>query len=312
MLAYGWMDLRKQLLTIFILFITIQHRNIHMIKNFLKDKFLITKLRNRFIPSVQILQRQLFHQYSEMTKKGETLSLTDTGFRVYSQFEEDGKLLFVFSVIGMSNKTFVEIGSDDGVNSNSANLYFNFGWHGLFIDGNPKSVKRGVKFFNKYPHPWYYKPKFVCAKVTRENVNDLIEGAGYSGEIGLLSIDIDGNDYWVWDAITVIDPQVVIIETHNEFGMNNIVVPYDPDYSYPGKNPDYHGASPVAMNKLAQKKGYRLVGANELGFNFIFVKKGLADKELPEVSVESVLTHPSAKEAYKKFEAIKDWEYLEG
>jgi hypothetical protein len=78
----------------------------------------------------------------------------------------------------MSNKTFVEIGSDDGVNSNSANLYFNFGWHGLFMDGNPKSVKRGVKFFNKYPHPWYYKPKFVCAKVTRENVNDLIEGAG--------------------------------------------------------------------------------------------------------------------------------------
>jgi len=281
-----------------------------MIKNFLKDKFLITKLRNRFIPSVQILQRQLFHQYSEMTKKGETLSITDTGFRVYSQFEEDGKLLFVFSVIGMSNKTFVEIGSDDGVNSNSANLYFNFGWHGLFMDGNPKSVKRGVKFFNKYPHPWYYKPNFVCAKVTRENVNDLIEGAGYSGEIGLLSIDIDGNDYWVWDAITVIDPQVVIIETHNEFGMNNIVVPYDPDYSFPGKHPDYHGASPVAMNKLAQKKGYRLVGANDLGFNFIFVKKGLADKVLPEVSVESVLTHPSAKEAYKKFEAIKDWEYL--
>ena len=282
-----------------------------MIKNFLKDKFLITKIRSRFNPSVQITQRQLFHQYSQMVKKGDPLPLNETGYRVFSQFEEDGKLLFVISLIGMNNKTFVEIGSDDGVNSNSANLYFNFAWHGLFIDGNPKSVKRGVKFFNKYPHPWYYKPKFICAKVTRENVNELIESAGYSGEIGLLSIDIDGNDYWVWDAITTIDPQVVIIETHNEFGMKNIIVPYDPDYSYPGKHPDYHGASPVAMNRLAQKKGYRLVGANELGFNFLFVKKGLADKELPEVSVESVLTHPSAKEAYKKFEAIKDWEYLE-
>ncbi len=270
------------------------------------------KIRNRFIPSVQILQRQLFHQYSEMTKKGEALSFNDTGFRVFSQFEEDGKLLFVFSVLGMSNKTFVEIGSDDGVNSNSANLYFNFGWHGLFIDSNPKSIKRGVKFFSKYPHPWYYKPKFVCAKVTRENVNELIEDAGYKGEIGLLSIDIDGNDYWVWDAITTIDPQVVIIETHNEFGMNNIVVPYDPNYFYPGKHPVYHGASPVAMNRLARKKGYRLVGANDLGFNFIFVKNGLANKALPEVTVESVLTHPSIKEGYKKFEAIKDWEYLEG
>ena len=221
-------------------------------------------------------------------------------------------MLFIFSIIGMNRKTFVEIGSDDGVNSNSANLYFNFAWHGLFIDANPRSIKRGVKFFNKYPHPWYYKPDFVCSKVTRENVNELIEGAGYSGEIGLLSIDIDGNDYWVWDAITIIDPQVVIIETHNEFGLNNIVVPYDPEYSYPGKHPIYHGASPVAMNKLANKKGYRLVGSNELGFNFIFLKNGLADREIPEVSVDSVLTHPSLGEAYKKFEAIKDWEYIEG
>ncbi len=283
-----------------------------MFKNFLKDRFLITKIRNRFIPSVQITQRQLFHHYCNLAGSGRLPELKDTGYRVFSQFEEDGKLLFIFSVLGMTHKTFVEIGSDDGVNSNSANLYFNFGWHGLFIDGNPKSIKRGEKFFSKYPHPWYYKPKFLCSKVSRENVNDLIEGAGYKGEIGLLSIDIDGNDYWVWDAISVIDPQVVIIETHNEFGMENIVVPYDPDYFYPGKHPVYHGASPVAMTKLAEKKGYRLVGANDLGFNFIFVKNGLADNLIPEVRVESVLTHPSAVEAFRKFEPIRDWEYLEG
>ncbi len=283
-----------------------------MIKNFLKDRFLITKLRNRFIPSVQISQRQLFHHYAELACKDELPAFSETGFRVFSQFEEDGKLLFIFSVIGMDIKSFVEIGSDDGVNSNSANLYFNFGWHGLFIDGNPHSIRRGRKFFSKYPHPWFYKPKFVCDMVKRENVNQLIEGAGFKGEVGLLSIDIDGNDYWVWDAIEVIEPRVVIIETHNEFGMNNIVVPYDPEYFYPGKHPVYHGASPVAMTKLANRKGYRLIGANELGFNFIFVKKGLADKLLPEVSVESLLTHPSTIEGYRKFEAIKDWEYLEG
>jgi hypothetical protein len=231
---------------------------------------------------------------------------------VFSQFEEDGKLLYIFSVIGMDNKTFIEIGSDDGVNSNSANLYFNFGWHGLFIDGNPSSIKRGERFFRKYPHPWYFPPKFACAKVTRENVNDLISREGFSGEIGLLSIDIDGNDYWVWDALEVVTPQVVIIETHNEFGMNNIVVPYDPGYHYPGKHPVYHGASPVAMNKLAQKKGYRLVGANEYGFNFIFIRNGIADNLIPEVSVESLLQHPLSKEAVKKFDEIKDWEYLEG
>jgi hypothetical protein len=283
-----------------------------MIRHFLKDRFLITKIRNRFQPSTQITQRQLFHYYRDSLRKDEVPSLSDTGFRVFSQFEEDGKLLFLFSIIGMDNKTFVEIGSDDGVNSNSANLYFNFGWYGLFIDGNPKSIIRGRKFFGKYPHPWFYKPKFVNANVTRENINGIIKNAGIEGEIGLLSIDIDGNDYWIWDSIEVINPKVIIIETHNEFGMNNIVVPYDANYVYPGKHPVYHGASPVAMNNLAKRKGYRLVGANELGFNFIFVKNGIADKHIPEVSVESLLIHPSVKEGYKKFEEIKDWKYIKG
>lgn len=282
------------------------------IKNLIKDNFLIFKIRDRFNPSVQINQRLMYLNYREQMQSSKVPLLKETGFRVFSQFEEDGLLLFIFSVIGMENKTFIEIGSDDGINSNSANLYFNFGWNGLFIDANPASIKRGKKFFSKYPHPWFFPPKFCCSKVTRENINDLILKSGISGEIALLSIDIDGNDYWIWDAIKVAEPKVVIIETHNEFGMRNIVVPYDPNYFYPGKHPLYHGASPVAMTNLAIKKGYRLVGANELGFNFIFIKNGIADELIPEVSVESVLQHPSNIEGCKQFEEIKDWEYLEG
>jgi hypothetical protein len=281
-----------------------------IIKNALKDWFLIFKVRDRFSPAVQIGQRALCHQYRSLLGEGKLPTFGETGFRVFSQFEEDGKLLFIFSIIGMNTKTFVEIGSDDGVNSNAANLYFNFGWRGLFVDGNAGSIKRGKKFFAKYPHSWLYQPTFICAKVTRDNVNQLITESGLSGEVGLLSIDIDGNDYWVWDALTVIQPQVVIIETHNEFGMENIVVPYDPDYAYPGKHPVYHGASPKAMVGLARRKGYRLVGANELGFNFFFVRNDLAADELPEVGVESVLQHPSVKEGYSSFEPIKDWEYV--
>ena len=281
-------------------------------KNKLKDKFLITNIRNRFNPSTQITQRQLFHQCQDYAKQGNFPKLTDCGFRVFSQYEEDGKILAIFAAIGMKNKTFLEIGADDGVNSNSANLYFNFGFTGTFIDGNPKAVKRGKKFFSKYPHPWMHAPQFICDIIKTKNINALVEKSGLKGDIGFMSIDIDGNDYWIWDALKVVTPDIVMIETHNEFGLKNIVVPYDENYMYPGKHPIYHGASPVAMTKLAEKKGYRLVAANELGFNFIFIKKELAVDLIPTVSVESLLQHPSNIEAQKRFEPIKDWEFLEG
>lgn len=283
-----------------------------MLKNFLKDKLYVLKVRERFSAATQISQRQLFNQYQVWKKEDKLPAIADTGFRVFSQYEEDGKLLFILSIIGMQNKNFIEIGSDDGINSNCANLALNFGYHGLFLDGNPKAIKRGRKFYSKYPHPWMEAPKFTCDLVKTENINQLIKDANLSGDIDVLSIDIDGNDYWIWDAITEVSPNVVIIETHIELGMRNIVAPYDPNYFFPGKHPIYHGASPIAMVNLAKKKGYRLVGANDLGFNFIFVKNGMGDNELPEVSIDSVLWHPSVKECFKKFEPIKDWKFVEG
>jgi hypothetical protein len=279
------------------------------IKHIVKKYFLYFWIKERFAPALQISQRQLFHYYSDCAKMKEVPSVSETGFRVFSQFEEDGKLLFIFSVIGMTNKTFVEFGSDDGVNSNSANLFFHHQWTGLFMDGNPRAVERGKRFFTRIPHPHNPPPQFVCTKINKENINKILYEANVTGEIGLLSIDIDGNDYWVWDAIEVIKPQVVIIETHNEFGFHDIIVPYDPEYVYPGKHPVYHGASPVAMTKLGNRKGYRLVGANELGYNFIFVKNGLADDLIPEVSVASVLQHPANVEAIKRFKEVENWEY---
>ncbi len=279
-------------------------------KDFLKSRFYILKVRDRFSPAVQIGQRQLFVKYLRWASKNELPPLKDAGFRVFSQYEEDGKILLILAAIGMQNKTFVEIGSDDGINSNCANLVLNFGYHGLFLDGNPTSVKRGRRFYSKYPHPWMYPPTFKCTKVTAENINELVTEAGLKGDIDVLSIDIDGNDYWVWKALEAVSPNVVIIETHVEFGMKDIVVPYDPNYFFPGKHPVYHGASPIAMVKMAKKKGYRLVGANDLGFNLIFVKNGLGEEHLPEVDVATVLTHPSVKESWKRFEPIKDWEFL--
>jgi hypothetical protein len=278
-------------------------------KHILKKYFKYYKVRGRFDSSIRKEQITLMQRYQ--TFAGTQIpKIEDTGFKLFSQYEEDGKLLFLFSLLRMSNKTFVEFGSDDGINSNTANLYFHHDWNGLYIDGNERAISRGRYFFKNHRNMSGRPPRFVHAKITAENINDLISSAGIKGEIGLLSIDIDGNDYWVWKAIDVVSPQVVIIETHNEFGMNDIVVPYDPDYFFPGKHPDYHGASPVAMTKLANHKGYRLVGSNELGFNFIYLRNDLLIDEVPEVSVESLLQHPSNKEVQARFEAIKDWEYV--
>ena len=256
--------------------------------------------------------RQIYHYYQESAKRGSLPPIKDTGLRVFSQFEEDGILLYLFAAIGTSNRVFVDIGSGNGINSNCANLAINFGWHGLFIDGSEDNIQQGREYYSHHRDTYAYPPKFVQAIVQREDINEIIANAGFRGEVDLLSIDIDGNDYWIWDALTVISPRVVIIETHVEFGLNNIVVPYDKDYMYPGKHPVYHGASPVAMAKLAQSKGYRLVGANNYGFNTIYVKNGHEDNLIPEVSVEEILKHPRNQESYKLFEEIKDWEYVRG
>jgi hypothetical protein len=268
------------------------------------------QLQAKNSPQVKVNQRLLYHFYCQTIRQGQTLPLSDTGFRVFSQFEEDGILLYIFAALGVSQGTFVDIGAGDGINSNCANLAVNFGWRGLFIDGNPANIAKGRAYYAANPDTWAYPPIFVQAFVRRENVNELISTNGYSGAIDLVSIDIDGNDYWIWDALTVVEPRVVIIETHIEFGLQSIVVPYDENYQYPGKHPDYFGASPVAMVKLAQEKGYRLIGANAYGFNTIYVKNGIGEDILPAVSVESILQHPRNQERQKRFEGIKDWPYI--
>ncbi|MGC8604822.1 MAG: hypothetical protein ACP5VS_14225 [Desulfomonilaceae bacterium] len=206
-------------------------------------------------PGVKITQRHLMELWKDAAESGKIPSVFDTGFRIYSQFEEDGILLFLFSALGEKNRIFIDIGSADGVNSNCANLAINFGWHGLFVDRNPANIARGQEHYAAHPDTFLFPPKFACHMITSENINEIILSYGFKGEIDLLSIDVDGNDYWIWDAIEVIQPRVVIIETHIEFGYHNIVVPYDPNYVYPGCHPDYHGTSPAAMVKLAEKKG---------------------------------------------------------
>ena len=266
--------------------------------------------RHQLSASVQLQQKQLALHYLACKETNTLPPIADTGFKVFSQFEEDGYLLYLFTLIGHGKKTFIEIGANDGINSNCSNLCIHFGWSGLFFEGDARLIKRGKRFYSKHPTPYHPKPVYQQAFITRENINQLIEKHGLAGEIDLLSIDIDGNDYWVWDALTQVNPRVVIIETHVEFGMHPIAVPYDANYMYPGKHPAYHGASPAAMQKLAQKKGYRLVATNELGINHIYLRNDLAADLVREIEVANTLNHPKTMASFKDFEPIKDWDYV--
>jgi len=280
------------------------------VKHYLKKYLKYFKVRNKLSEQERKRQEEFVARIQKEASEGKLTPIAKNGFQNFSQFEEDGLILYLFALLNTENKTFLEFGADDGINSNAANLHFHHDFTGLFIDGNPKAIERGRHFYKKHGNSKVAAPTFLEAMITAENINDLITKGGLKDTIGFMSIDIDGNDYWVWKAIDCIQPEVVVIETHNEFGLHDIIVPYDPDYFYPGKHPDYHGASPVAMTKLAKSKGYRLVGSNELGFNFIFVREELLTDQVPTVSVESLLQHPSNKEAQARFEAIKDWEYV--
>jgi hypothetical protein len=171
---------------------------------------------------------------------------------------------------------FIEIGTGNGIECNCANLAINFGWHGVFIDGDEKAIAAGEKTYAAHPDTRVFPPVFEAAMVNRENINEIITGAGFRDEIDFLSIDIDGMDYWIWKGIDCVNPRLVAVEINGKFGTRSITVPYDPEWTYNLKKyPHYHGASLTAFNKLAKKKGYRLIGTNRFGFNAFFLQNDM-------------------------------------
>ena len=156
-----------------------------------------------------------------------------------------------------------------------------------------------------------WRPKFVQAWITAENVNDLIRDAGASGEIDLFSLDIDGVDYWVWKALDCIKPRVIVCEVNVGIDPErSLTVPYDPNFT--NKIPGFLGASLSAMTKLASRKGYRLVGASRSGLNAFFVRDDIGEDLLPATSISSCLQHPRAQRSMKgTWPKIKDLPWVE-
>ena len=196
----------------------------------------------------------------------------DAEFQVYSQWGEDGIIQYLIRNIAIDHEIFVEIGVEDYTECNTRFLLLNNAWSGLAIEGSKQHVDK-IRLSREY---WLYNLKVAHAFVTTENINDLLEGNGLKGEIGLLSIDIDGNDYWIWEAITVINPVIVVIEYNHRFGKEKaLTVPYEETFVREQKHYStiYYGASLSALYLLGQRKGYELVGCSSSGVNAFFVRK---------------------------------------
>jgi hypothetical protein len=266
-----------------------------------------------------IAQLQLQLSYSALKESGRTLpGLGEVGFKAFSQTDEDGILLYIFSLIGSVSRKSVEICSGDGIECNTANLIINHGWHGLLIDGDEELVRNGTEFYSKNPNTRIYPPVFAHSWITRDNVNNVIAGNGFSGNVDLLSIDMDGVDYWIWDAINCIDPRVVVVEYQDIIGPNrSCTVPYSDSfnaYQYPTTRgmPNFCGASLSAFVKLARSRGYRLVGCNRYGFNAFFIKNPLGESELPAIDIEECFSHPKVVWGMKeRFPLVKDFPWVE-
>jgi len=201
-------------------------------------------------------------------------SFREAEFKVFSQFGDDGIIQYLIAHLEIPPElsTFVEFGVQDYSESNTRFLLINDNWRGLVMDGDKQSIE-SIKARDMY---WRHDLSALCRWIDRDNIDQILRESGFSGEIGILSIDIDGNDYWVWQRIDAVRPVVVIAEYNSVFGARRaITVPYDPAFNRTKAHYSnlYWGASLAALAYVGRAKGYAFVGSNLAGNNAYFVRE---------------------------------------
>ena len=223
-------------------------------------------LRTRHLePAVQALLRD---RYLEADALPYPERLTARRFRISSQNQEDGLTLALLNEAGAAGRRFVEIGS--GLSGgNSGFLARECGWSGLMVDGHAGHMAQVARRFPT--------ARAVAAWVTRDKINELIAGNGFGGEIDLFSLDLDGNDYWIWEAMTACSPRIAILEYNSMFGPDrSVTIPYDPRFDRHRHDTTYYGASLTALARLSARKGYRLAVVEPNGVNAFFLRHDVA------------------------------------
>lgn len=250
----------------------------------IKNKLFKYKFRRYININDTVNQNILSYLYRNDNEKK---LLYEYGFSVYSQHEEDGIIQYIFSLIGTTNKKCIEICIGNGVESNTANLIVNHFWSGLLFDGQAKNIEIAKKFYGSHKNTKIYPPRIVQAWIDKDNVNSLIKNNSYSGNIDFLSIDIDGNDYYIFESLSQVNPRVIVAEINHLLGYSKSVsIPYDKNFKaeLTKDGSDYAGASLMAFIKLASTKGYRFVGTNRFATNAFFVRNDIVNDKLKEVN----------------------------
>lgn len=250
------------------------------VKQWIKKNFGHGIYRGRLSPA----RKNALDQWISRCNSMPPAKLADTSSDIFTYHGEDGIIQYLLSRLQPVPCTFADIGSGDGITSNCATLALHYNWSGVFIDQDTAQLAVGRRFYQKRVEQGAAH-QFVEAEVNKENINTLLKDAGLTGPVGLLSIDIDGNDYWIWKAIDIIQPAIVVVEAKVEFGFRSVAVPYGPS-NHHRADPRYNGASVEAFRKLGEAKGYKLAGSNKQGYNLFFVKQ---DTAIPAVTTADIL-----------------------
>ncbi|MFA7082795.1 MAG: hypothetical protein WC135_09300 [Bacteroidales bacterium] len=207
-------------------------------------------------------------------------NINDFEFKIFSQRGEDGIIQFLIKNIDIKNKSFIEFGVENYMESNTRFLLMNDNWSGFVIDGSGQAMNS----LRKREWFWKYDLTAKTAFIDKDNINSLMIESGFV-DLGILSIDIDGNDYWIFEEMDLskLNPSIIIAEYNAVFGQERAIsIPYDKYFQRTKAHYSnlYFGASLAALNHIAKNKGYELVGCNDGGTNAFFVRKDLLNDRI--------------------------------
>jgi len=270
--------------------------------------FRLIKKNNNFlilneIEDAKILNGKILSKLNDINT---TNNIEDFEFKVFSQFGEDGIIDYLVKKTDIKNdeKFFIEIGVGDYSECNTKFLLMNSYWSGIAVEGNNQSVEK----IKKKELFWKYNLDVINEWVRKDNIKRILSNKIIDQKLGLLSLDIDGNDYWILHELEILKPIILIVEWNSLFGPDkNVTVPYDDNFVREKKHfsGQYWGASIRAFYNLMQKRNYSLICSNKAGNNLFFVRndrlKNLKTKKPDEVYINQIFNDSKDKNGKLNF-----------